>query len=382
MDRRQTLLEAVAHRAVDVVPHQVLFYDINGIRKHLARSSATLREDLLVWLEHLDASAVDVTPTHLHDSAWLTACDELCRIQLEHSCTGGGVLKTRVAEEDDERLLLDLENGSRWRIVKHPFRRDYLGFPIEGPDDLDSYRFPDPDAPWRYEGVAEEVAFFKERGFLTSVEIHGFYSGVWYRFCELTTFLMALVQRPDFAQALVDAVGEFNLRTARNFLERGVDCIFFCDDLGYNENTFISPKMYTRFILPWHKRVAELCHEYGALCHIHSHGRITELIPSMIDAGIDILNPIDANEGLDIEQLKAEYGSSITFYVRMWPLVDPTGAIDPDAVARAERLATLGREEGGLIFREGGFNETTSDEAFKRHLELSARIRRGERISR
>ncbi|RLB39034.1 MAG: hypothetical protein DRH12_12060, partial [Deltaproteobacteria bacterium] len=120
--RREIMLDTLSNRSVDVVPQQVVFHDINALKLVAKRRHRSVLSDILEWLELLDDFMVDVTPVHLHESSWLKEVETLSRIELEHSCTGGGVLRTQVIDETEEHLIFQFENGARWRINKRPFR--------------------------------------------------------------------------------------------------------------------------------------------------------------------------------------------------------------------------------------------------------------------
>jgi len=62
------------------------------------------------------------------------------------------------------------------------------------------------------------------------------------------------------------------------------------------ETLFISPQMYEKYFYPWHKKLADLCHHYGAYAYMHSHGNINKIVPLVVKAGIDILNPVGSGE--------------------------------------------------------------------------------------
>ena len=57
----------------------------------------------------------------------------------------------------------------------------------------------------------------------------------------------------------------------------------------------------------------DLCHSYGALVHMHSHGNINKIIRDLYDIGIDILNPLDPYDRMNIVELIEKYGDMITF---------------------------------------------------------------------
>jgi uroporphyrinogen decarboxylase len=125
--------------------------------------------------------------------------------------------------------------------------------------------------------------------------------------------MVGLLEAPSLARELVRRVAEFNLRAAEHLLSCGVQGIGFPDDLGYNTATFISPRLYREHFLPWHQRLAALCHDYGAVVNMHSHGNINAILPLLADAGIDILNPVGPSDGMDLAALKARFGDRMTF---------------------------------------------------------------------
>jgi hypothetical protein len=222
---------------------------------------------------------------------------------------GGGGLRAQTVERTASAYLQQWENGARWTIHTRPqWWRAYDHYPLRVLADLESVTWPDPDDPARYAGVAEKVRYFSGRGYFCQGSINGFFSGVWYFWRPFEEFLVELVEQPRLAHALVDRVGEFNLRMAQHLLECGVHAISFPDDLGYNTALFISPHLYQEFFYPWHRRVAELCHSHGAYVNMHSHGNLNAIMPLLVEAGIDILNPVGPSDGMNLAEPKAFFG--------------------------------------------------------------------------
>ena len=79
--------------------------------------------------------------------------------------------------------------------------------------------------------------------------------------------------------------------------------INWVDDLGYNKGTFMNPKLYEELIFPWHKKAIELAHRYGAFVNMHSHGNINAVVPLLVDAGLDVLNPIGPSDNMNLKVL-------------------------------------------------------------------------------
>jgi len=95
-----------------------------------------------------------------------------------------------------------------------------------------------------------------------------------------------------------------------------VNIIRFTDDLGENNGPFMSPKIYREFIKPYHTEWCEYVHKNtSAFTFLHCCGSILPLIPDLIDAGFDILNPVQINaKNMNPKQLKEEFGDEITFW--------------------------------------------------------------------
>ena len=89
------------------------------------------------------------------------------------------------------------------------------------------------------------------------------------------------------------------------------------DDLGGRDNLLISPEMYREFIKPAEIELYSLIHKKapGAALFHHTDGAVFELIPDLIEAGMNVLNPVQTSaKGMDAFRLKNTYGNSIVFH--------------------------------------------------------------------
>lgn len=96
-----------------------------------------------------------------------------------------------------------------------------------------------------------------------------------------------------------------------------VQIIQFGDDLGSQQNALISPDLYMQMIKPYHKRMFNYVKQnYPDMkVFLHSCGAIFDLIPDLIDAGVQILNPVQISAaGMDPVRLKKEFGKDIVFW--------------------------------------------------------------------
>ncbi|MDP6042302.1 MAG: uroporphyrinogen decarboxylase family protein, partial [Candidatus Latescibacteria bacterium] len=130
-------------------------------------------------------------------------------------------------------------------------------------------------------------------------------------------FMMDLMLYPEFAHRLLE------IRTVHTiqFLEKVlstvgdvIDVVQYNDDLGTQRGLLISPETFRTFLLPRYARIFETVHRYGKRLFMHCCGAIRMVIPDLIDAGVEILNPVQTGAvGMRAEGLKHDFGDRLTF---------------------------------------------------------------------
>jgi hypothetical protein len=276
---------------------------------------------------------------------------------------GPGEFHFRVREVNGDERILQCETGSRRLIRKNPHFYHDSGYPLKTVDEVDTLELPDPADPKRYRGFAEDTAFFKDAGYFTAANINGFFSGPHYFCLDYQEFLMSMLLDPSNTKRLIDRVGEWTITAAEEVLARGVDCLVLCDDLGSSDNLLISPELYEQWILPWHTRLANLAHDHGAFVHLHSHGNINKILPLVVSSGVDMLDPFDIYESMDLVAFLESRNSRLI----------PVGGchkffFEWDRETQDEYLTSLftrARKAGSWIFMDtGGISENVTKERY------------------
>lgn len=228
---------------------------------------------------------------------------------------GPGEFREKTISVTEKKRVTKYETGVMKEVRYDPHFYHHFDYPLTDIVDLDikEIPLPDPDEPRRYQGLAEEIAYHKTRGRMTFTNLNGFFSGVHYFLYPYAEFLMDLILKPNEVKTVVDALGEYNLRVAEHLLATGVDIICFCDDLGSGSSLLMNPELYRKYFRQWHGALADLCHQHGAILHMHSHGNINAVMKDLYEVGIDMLNPVDPYEDMDLPALMEEYGDRITF---------------------------------------------------------------------
>lgn len=288
---------------------------------------------------------------------------------------GPGEFNCRVIERGTNHFIVEYETGARHYYQLQPHNYHIVSSPVPDPSQSNRVDLPDPENPGRWAGFAEDVAWFKSRGEFTHGHINGFFSGLHYFLMDYPEVLMGFRLDPEGMRRLIAKLGEWNLAAARKMLEAGVDCITLCDDLGTGTSLLMAPDTYREFIRPWHARLNELVHAFpGRFSHLHSHGCIMKIFADLVDAGFDMINPLDAAERMDLRELKERFGRRITLVGGMHKRFFEWDARTQQDYLR--QVVSVGRRGGGYILMDtGGIPENVQSAEFERFLEMSRRIR-------
>ncbi len=136
---------------------------------------------------------------------------------------------------------------------------------------------------------------------------------------RIDNFLMDIYTEPDEVEKLLEALMEKHIATLEkvcNAVGDVVDILRFGDDLGMDSGPFMAPEIYRNLFKPRHKKLCEYVHKNSQMkTFLHSCGSVYRLIPDLIDAGYDILNPVQTTcFEMEPERLKNEFGKDIVFW--------------------------------------------------------------------
>lgn len=224
-------------------------------------------------------------------------------------------------------LTFTNEWGIGWRMpVAGGFYYDMCGHPLadaESPADIERHAWPDPLEPGRFTTLRERAEHYRldsdKPCVLGRCAAGTFELALWMRGFE--NFFMDLAADPGLADALLSKITEIKAAYWEKALGTVGDAVLIvseADDLATQRGLMISPEMYRRFIFPQHKRLFEhirKCARSQVYIFYHSCGAVRPMIPTLIEEGIDILNPVQVSaEGMDTAALKREFGRDITFW--------------------------------------------------------------------
>lgn len=239
--------------------------------------------------------------------------------------------------------------GDFYHIVDHP---------LQHMESLDDYAFPDISADGRFE---EAERLTKERGDEFAIEAlmtMGLFDTSWY-LRGYERFIHDLYSNSTLVDRLLDKLLEFRIAQGERFVEMGADIIKLGDDIGMQTGMMINPSIWRRYFKPRLKTLIEALKSKGSVyVFYHSDGDIRQVIPDLIEIGVDILNPVQP-ECMDPAEIKQTYGEKLTLHGTISLQVTlPSGSREDIIEEVRTRIETCGHN-GGLIIAPS--NRTTPD---------------------
>ncbi len=239
---------------------------------------------------------------------------------------------------------------SEWGYVTQDTNEEH-GIEVESPiktmADFERFTPPDPHKPERFTAV--EVAVQKyNRDKAVIVHLNDVFS-LPRCLMGMKELFMAIVIQPELVKALVEMSVNINLELAKEVVARGAKIVYTGDDFAYNKGPLMSPKHFREYFYPGLCRVMQGYKALGLYVIKHTDGNLWTILDMIIDSGIDCLDPIDPQAGMDLGEVKAKYGQRIAL----------KGNVDcaklmtfgtPDEVIEATKVALRkGMPGGGYI---------------------------------
>ena len=164
--------------------------------------------------------------------------------------------------------------------------------------------------------------------------------------------MMWMAEYPERMGTVINRIGAFYLEMAKAEIEAGaglLDGFVIWGDVAYKKCTFMSPRYWREFFKPWVAQMAEAAHAAGLPVIYHGCGNVKAIFPDYIEMGIDAYNPLEAKAGMDVVELRRQYGHRIGFCGNSDIQVWESG--DRDAIRREVLRKLNAAKGGGMIFQ-------------------------------
>jgi uroporphyrinogen decarboxylase len=227
------------------------------------------------------------------------------------------MIPPEVLEETDEWVLVRDGNWADLRWWKHKMGTpEHLGFGIDTPEKWYAVKHllePSRDRI-RFEEFAPRYHRAKAAGkyiCFTGVEVIESVKDT----LGHEMLCKAMIRYPDWIRDVLDTYAQFEIDTFKLFEAEGFVCdgAFIYGDIAYKNGPFMSPRHYREFVFPAHKRFFDEFHKRNMPVIFHSDGDIRKLLPHFVEAGINMINPLESRAGMDIRELAPEWGDRLGF---------------------------------------------------------------------
>lgn len=204
---------------------------------------------------------------------------------------------------------VDYGSGVYWEAENNPLAAYDSVEEIEA-----NYTWPSPDW-WDYAHLPEEIRGKEEQ------VIRGGGSEPMLTYKQLrgeTQAFMDLLVNPEIVQYCLDKLFELAYQNTLRIFESipgAVSITYVAEDLGGQTGLMYSPEQIRAYLLPGMKRMMDLTRQHGSHVFVHSDGAVREVIPALMDIGMEVLNPIQwVCPGMEREGLKRDFGNHIIFH--------------------------------------------------------------------
>ena len=314
MTSRERLMMVLNHKEADKVPHSI--------------GSAGSHINLKLYAKLLDYFGIkgeSITGTDTISQVARSSETFLQKLQCDVRIPSQVLKYEKPSEywEDHESMYLKDNWGTVYRMPKisgHYF--DLYKVPMEGRLDNENdvpYQFP--ALPVLAPNAAEQAGKIQEAGFpvviptpygngflQTGPKVYGY-----------EDWMMMLAMDDRRSSVFMETLLEMKIKIWDQIIETLgglLDIAYEQDDLGTQEGPFVSPEMMRKKLKPYYKKLFDHIHSKSkAKVYFHSCGSVVKLIPDLIEAGVDILNPVQISAaGMDPAYLKKEFGKDLVFW--------------------------------------------------------------------
>ncbi|MDR3260803.1 MAG: methyltransferase [Tannerella sp.] len=349
MTSRERILASIAHTAPDSVPVDLGATPSSGISaiaysnlvRHLGKDLPVLVYDVVQQLAQPDDSILDLFGVDVVDIG--RAFDDRPAgwypVRMANGAEAFYPVKFRpVLQPDGDWVTYDDDNRrilSKMPVGATFFDQTYFPYVDGYPDNYDGLDAEmgrimwsrDVHSPWNHAGeenfyrqLREKALLLRQRTDKALMIVCGCNLFEWGTFLRrMDNFLMDLLCEPKQVARLLDELLKRHLATLENVCSAVgdiVDIIRFGDDLGMTTGPFMSADTYRELFKPRHKILCDYVKSHSRMhTFIHSCGSISALMPDLIEAGIEIFNPVQTNSrNMSPQFLKEEFGKDCTFW--------------------------------------------------------------------
>jgi uroporphyrinogen decarboxylase len=221
--------------------------------------------------------------------------------------------------------------------------------PVKTIEEVYDYILPDPEKKDLMKNAIENLKNIdRTKSLVFGDNGWGIFERAWL-LTGMDNLLIWMLEKPEVVKTLLKRITQIKVRiTERFFEEVEVDGIRYGDDWGGESSLLMGPDLWREFIKPEQEKLYNAAKKKGGLILQHTDGHIEEIIPDLIEMGLDILNPLQP-ECNDVEKIKRLYGKDLSFHSVISSRVLDTGTEEEIDNEVKDKIAKMGYGGGYII---------------------------------
>jgi len=323
---KERVLAAVGHRETDRIP---ITFDAE-------------KEVYSALYDHLGIHSKEALFDRLNVDTWMILPGSFIYTDEENKKTEKTAIwgyKTRVTQ---------YSGGSYDEVFFNPLAgRDEIA-------DIDAHHWPTPYT-LDFSHFPKEAAAHSDRAVIGVFTWGAYFIASYVRGME--NLLIDFALNKQYAHHLIGKISEISFGFLEKMLEsygKGIDIVYMADDYCSQQSPLFSPADFREFVMPYLREYVDIVHQHDKKFLLHCCGAVRPLLPMIIDAGVDMLEPIQIRaEGMEPQGLKKDFGDKLCFYGGV-DLQQILSRGTPGQVTdEVRRLIDILGENGGYILGPG-----------------------------
>lgn len=299
-------------------------------------------------IDAINHKSTDLTPWHIDlTSAFIEklkkekACEDAEAFLENHLMRAKYKRNIKLNDEMEMNLF-----GVKW--IKSTDGGD-VGNIVDSPlkdDNFEGYKFPNIEKEFAIE-LCKTLENEKRNAFRMFSITMGYFERAW-SLRGMENILMDMLLNEAFTQELFENILNHHLQLLDVVLDYNFEGVYIGDDWGQQQGLIMGPNMWRKYIKSGISKIFEKIKSKGKYIILHSCGDLREILPDLIEMGLDVYNTIQP-EIYDLNKLKAEYGKHLTFYGAISTQQFLPFASPQEVRKKTEDVLRLMGKDGGYI---------------------------------
>jgi len=334
--------------------------------------------DLCRQLSDYFGEKLDI-PVHYTENLYEDVTYRISANELR-TAMGSDVVITGTSVSDDFKIVKNPDgtwlNEYQMRMRQGDVYVEVVDYPLahaQTKADINSYNFPDPDAPGRFRDTEKLVKKFHNEYLITGdIEVTVF--SLAHQLAGMEKLLIDMMMETEYVIPLFEACAEFQTQVGLRLIEKGVDAIWFGDDLGTQTNLIIPLETFRDQLKPVYQKMVDRFMEAkpDIIPILHCDGAVAELLDDIHEIGFEVFNPVQPGvPGHLLRDMKSRFGDKFSF----WGAIDQQDLLlngtdeelENDII---EKMKILGKNGGYMVSPAHIIQNDVDPERVEKFIEL------------